>query len=323
MTQHQREGGGDVAPGNFVPHPEVQRVIAMHFGEFMGHDWPEPQPLLVPYITVGSVNMIAGQRGAGKSWLAADLALTAATGSTTLADTVHAPRRFRTLLVDGENMAPETSVRLRKLKQYQPANAAEPDLHLLTPEMCLDGIVPNIATYEGQIEVGDLIAGLGIEFLILDNLSVLAPGVDENKAHDYDSIQAWTLSLKARGVSSLIVAHVGKDATRGPRGSSKRTDALSTLLELRQVDDGEGSGGNCKFELHVTKARHRLPYEARAPKLITLEDDGWRVEAIEPDTSEVFQLAASGKSLRAIEAETGISKSRIQRLLKTAKETAA
>ena len=275
--------------------------------DFLALSWPEPEYLLEPLIRAGSVSMIAGQREAGKSMLAMSMALACATGTTTLGGLLHAPRRTKTLYLDGENGGTETAQRFHFLKQHLPMNCAPADLLVLSPELCLDAMPPDIGTDEGRQYLTDVIGTHGIELLFLDNLSTLAGAMDENSAQDFEPVQKFLLWLKAHGVASVLLSHVGKDKARGPRGSSKRTDALSTLIEIAKPDCEE-AGSSLKAEMRITKSRHKLTPELRQPLLVELHDSGWVTAPLAnvATDGDIEALLASGLSGRAIARELGM-----------------
>jgi RecA-family ATPase len=288
--------------------------------DFLALSWPEPEYLLEPLIRAGSVSMIAGQREAGKSMFAMSLALAASTGTSTLGGLLHAPRRVKTLYIDAENGGTESCERFRFLKQHLPMNCAPADLLVLSPELCLDAMPPDIGTAEGRQYLTDVIGTNGIELVFLDNLSTLAGGMDENSAQDFEPVQKFLLWLKAHGVASVLLSHVGKDKTRGPRGSSKRTDALSTLIEIAKPDCEE-AGSSLKAEMRITKSRHKLTPELRKPLLVELHDTGWATQPLAATASaeDIRALRHAGMSYRDIETQTGIPKSTAERRVKAKK----
>jgi RecA-family ATPase len=299
---------------------EYANLGPLGFRQFLLQPWPEPEFLLEPLIRTASNNMVAGQREAGKSWLSMSMALACATGTTTLNGLLHAPRRVKTLYVDGENGAVESAQRFTMLQRHLPVNAAEPDLDILVPERCPDGLVYDLVSEQGQSYYLDLIATNGYEFVCFDNLSVLAGGIDENSAQDYQPVQDFFLRLKALGVATVAVAHVGKDKSRGPRGSSKRTDALSTLVVVSKPES-EAAGDSLKLEWRVEKARHRIPASVRQPLVAELLDTGWATQplAATAGIEDILAMKAAGMSGHAIARELGLSKSEVYRRLEAAK----
>ena len=57
----------------------------------------------------------------------------------------------------------------------------------------------------------------------------------------------------------MIVAHLGKDHSRGARGSSAIEDLPDTILKLKT--DSESSRGNSLITVSQTKTRHHSPSE--------------------------------------------------------------
>jgi len=295
--------------------PSAEGPLPLH--EFLGLSWPEPEYILSPLIRAGSVSMIAGQREAGKSMLAMSLALACATNTPTLGGLLHAPRAVRTLYLDGENGGQEMFERFQCLLKHLPRNLAPVDfLYPLVPERCPNLEPPDITTAEGQSYIFDLIETHKFELVFLDNLSCLAGGGDENSADSFEPVQKFLLWLKAKGIATVLLSHVGKDKARGPRGSSKRTDALSTLIEIAKPED-TSAGDRLKFEWRVTKSRHRITPEIRQPLLCELHETGWSTQPLAAVVSadDLRGLQESGLSMRDIARETGLSKSEVQRRL--------
>ena len=73
-----------------------------------------------------------------------------------------------------------------------------------------------------------------------------------------------------RGVSVLLVHHAGTNGRQ--RGTSRREDALDTVIALRRQEDYSPEQG-ARFEIHFEKLRSRVdsagatPFEARLETL--------------------------------------------------------
>ena len=107
----------------------------------------------------------------------------------------------------------------------------------------------NIGETEDRQRLTDVIIRRGFKVLILDNLSSLASGIDENKGMDYEPIGHWLLELRRRRITVIIVHHAGRNGAM--RGHSKREDACSWILELRDARE-DGDPGS-KFISHFAK----------------------------------------------------------------------
>jgi len=107
----------------------------------------------------------------------------------------------------------------------------------------------NIGEAEDRQRITDLILKTGYRVLILDNLSSLASGVDENKGMDYEPISHWLLDLRRRKITVIVVHHAGRNGAM--RGHSKREDACAWIIELRDARQDDEKGA--KFVSHFTK----------------------------------------------------------------------
>jgi hypothetical protein len=107
--------------------------------------------------------------------------------------------------------------------------------------------------------------------LVLDNLSTLLANGSEGASDDWLPMQNWLLKLRRRGVAVLIIHHAGVNGRQ--RGTSRREDALDTVIGLRRLADYSPEEG-ARFEVHIEKARTlagegALPFEATVEPLDT------------------------------------------------------
>jgi hypothetical protein len=107
----------------------------------------------------------------------------------------------------------------------------------------------NIGELADREAITKLLLEDGYKVLILDNLSSLASGVDENKGSDYEPISHWLLELRRRRITVIVIHHAGRNGFM--RGHSKREDACSWILELRDARQEDEPGA--KFVSHFTK----------------------------------------------------------------------
>jgi putative DNA primase/helicase len=159
-----------------------------------------------------------------------------------------------------------------------------------------------------------------IRVVILDNISSLFVGIDEDRKRDWEPISAWLLRLRHRGLSVILVHHAGKGGNQ--RGTSGREDALDVVIQLdrpSQYDPREG----CHFELKFTKARS-VKGDDVTPLDIRLTDEAGCVQLNskpleESKLDQVIRLREDGlTSPSDIAEELGISKGYASKLLKKA-----
>lgn len=205
---------------------------------------PKRVRMLGDWLCQGDIGYIFAPRGVGKTWLAMSLPMAISQGQA-LGEWQAGERRSRVLYVDGEMPLELTQYRCRGL------GLAEGDISYLHHERLFDqgGVSLNIARAEHREKVTQLLVEQGFECLILDNLSSLASGVDENKGNEYEPISQWLLELRRRKITVIVIHHAGRNGFM--RGHTKKEDACSWILELRDAKT-EGEPG-AKFISHFAK----------------------------------------------------------------------
>jgi putative DNA primase/helicase len=159
-----------------------------------------------------------------------------------------------------------------------------------------------------------------VSLIVLDNLSSLCRSGRENEAESWLPVQDWALRQRRSGRSIVFVHHAGKGGAQ--RGTSRREDVLDTVISLRRPADYTPDQG-ARFEVHFEKARglagaDAMPFEASCE----LRDGQtlWTTRTLaDAEFARVVDLKQDGLSVRDIAAETGLSKSRVDRLVQRAK----
>lgn len=205
---------------------------------------PQRVRMLGDWLCQGDIGYVFAPRGVGKTWLAMSLPMAISQGRA-LGEWQAGERRSSVLYVDGEMPLELTQNRSRGLE------LAGGDLVYLHHERLFDrrGISLNIARPEHREALTKLMVDEGFECLILDNLSSLASGIDENKGNEYEPIGHWLLELRRRGITSVVIHHAGRNGFM--RGHTKKEDICSWILELRDAKT-EGEPG-AKFTSHFAK----------------------------------------------------------------------
>lgn len=307
-----------VADAADVPCP----LIVPTWEEFKAMDLPPREMLLAPWLPRQGLGMLYGPRGCGKTWLAASIAFAVASGGG-LCGKWNAPRSGRVLYVDGELPAPV--LRERLLAADRGRNGATVDEHsvrIVAASIQSEGLRP-LDTEAGQLALEPFLEDR--DLVILDNLSSLI-GCRENEADDWGPMQGYLLSLRRRGLAVLMVHHASKSGHQ--RGTSRREDVLDTVVALRKPADADPRAG-ASFELHFEKARGFWGEDA-APFRLSLDMGttggvSWLVSEIDADEvagrmrdiEAIMELSDSGMSIRAISQELGISKSSVDRILRS------
>ncbi len=189
--------------------------------------------LLDDWLCQGDLGFIFAPRGVGKTWFSMALPHAVSAGRS-LGEWSQGEENASVLYLDGEMPLELSKARHTWLKQEGG------DVAYLHHDILFDrlGRTLNIGDMEHQEAITALLMQTGRNFLVLDNLSCLASGVDENKGMAYEPIAAWLLELRRRKITVIMVHHAGRGGFM--RGHSKREDAASWIIELRDAkEDGE------------------------------------------------------------------------------------
>lgn len=223
--------------------------------ELVNLDLPERESIIAPFLPAQSLSMVFAPRGLGKSWFCMQLALAVADGRKFFAWDVPAARRV--LYIDGE-MPQKTLVdRFRSLSHGLPSI-----LDVLSSErLWIDDRGLNLNRVEDQARVSELLEqmdtlGRQPELIIIDNLSSMTSGGDENSNSELDNLLQFLVRLRHKGFAILLVHHSGKGGDQ--RGASRREDLLDTSIKLNAVKNGEVLKG-AKFEVEFVKVRGERP----------------------------------------------------------------
>jgi hypothetical protein len=176
----------------------------------------------------GTVTVLSGESGSGKSWLAQALC-TGVRRGTSVAGLPCTPGKA--LYVDAE-MGPQMFVDQR----LRPAGITTPEFEYIDA-MGLDVSKPSDLGW-----LKSKIVGLGVNLVVIDSLRRLAPSKAENDSDDMaPTIAAIAKLARDTGAALLLIHHKG-DGQKFYRGSTAirdQTDALFALLREGQPDDDE------------------------------------------------------------------------------------
>lgn len=262
-----------------------------------------PRPMIVsPWLRQGTINMVSAPRGIGKSWLVHGL-VTAITrnmeiGSWKTSTPVHC------LIVDGEMSGEDLQKRFRRLTKNLPAPVSRLDF-MSADLMHAKGLpTPNLADPGWRRAVYDLLAGTDYGLVVFDNLSALAPGLDENAKSEFDAINQFLLSVRFLGVAVVVIHHSGKDVRKAAqRGTSAHEDALDTSIVLK-LPPGYKQTDGCRFQVEFSKSRS-VCGDGIKPFIFSLVDGEdetitWKTEARTFDPTLVIALLGHGTPQKEI-----------------------
>ena len=295
-----------------------QADISIDAEEFLKIEFPPRKTIIHPWLKEQSTGMTSGPAGSGKTFLG----LSGGTGVTTQTPVGlwEVKNPIPCIYVDGELSEKDLHERLKgigigkaikKLKIVSDAfnvsrnlprinNLVDPNQRATLFRMCQKHKDPDI--------------GL---LLFLDNISVLFPGIDENKKSDWDPINVWLLDLKKSGICSHLFHHTGKSGDQ--RGTSAHIDNLDTSILLSLPKDYKTEDG-CRFNLHFKKNRVDGQY------LHLIRDQEWKLNtkgnpfewiittSTKKSSDEIFLLLAQGMGVTEIAKTLKISHSYVSKI---------
>jgi putative DNA primase/helicase len=284
--------------------------------EFLNLDIPPRRMLLSPILPERSLAMLYAPRGVGKTLLGLSIGLAVASGNPLLRWST--PKLGRVLYVDGEMPLVSLQERLRAMSFGfgLSGDGLNAGFRILAADQVENGI--NLGSESGQRALDASLDD--VDLLILDNLSTLCANGGESASDAWVPMQNWLLMLRRRGIAVLFVHHAGTNGRQ--RGTSRREDALDTVIALRRPEDYSPEQG-ARFEIHFEKLRNRadgagaLPFEASLESFTANGRDGIRWcsrDLIPPILKRAAQLFAEGLAVREVAATLRISKSEAGRL---------
>lgn len=267
------------------------------------------------WLPEGGNVMVYGPRGIGKTFFELSLTASLVTGTPFLKWPISEP--VGALLIDGEMQLDELRSRMTDLLSGPP----KAPLHFLSSEMVYhrlhrDLILSSEAVRDEVMTILD--AHPEIRVLILDNISCLFVGIDEDKKQAWEPVASWLIRLRHRGLATILVHHSGKGGQQ--RGTSGREDALDTVIHLDRPSSHEAKDG-CHFEVKFTKCRSVKGKDVD-PLDVKLTNTGkpltWTYKDLElSKEDEVRALLADGLTSNAEIAEAlGITRAYVWKLRK-------
>lgn len=200
-----------------------EHLVPLDWTEVLENSPEEPDWLVPSVFLAGASYAVVASAKVGKSLLLLDLSCALATGGSALGQPPRAP--VSVLYIDMENTESDLADRVRDLGYT--AAELQPRLHYLSfPALSA------LDTAEGGKQVHAAARYFGADLVVIDTLSRVVEG-DENEAHTYQAFYRHAVTpLKRDGVTVVRLDHLGKDASKGARGSSAKSDDVDAVWLL-------------------------------------------------------------------------------------------
>jgi hypothetical protein len=217
-----------IEPSIRLPGSEKRWQGLKTLGEF------EPTPFLIENLLVeGTVSMIFGPPGDGKTFLALDIGSSIASGRPWNGLRTERGGVLYFCLEAGAGFRN----RMRALKSKSlladddPFGFTTEKLDLRSPDTqvrILNDIKANEAVFKTKVKL-----------IVIDTLAVATSGGNECTSEDMGAaLAAVGEVVKSSGVTVLLLHHPGKDVSRGPRGWSGIVGNLDTIIEMERCSNG-------------------------------------------------------------------------------------
>ena len=247
---------------------------------------PSQVPLLETLINEGAIGMIAGDTGAGKSFLSLNIAYAVAAGLKC------APwgrgAGVPVMYLDGEMGEELFKKRLQHIgnnnRYREPRGRAGRNLHIFgkawSPE-CAD-----LDSANAQSNLLNEIADKGVKLLIIDNLDTLCPTA-LSKPAAWKNLIDWVQRLSRRNVAVILVHHNNKKGVQ--HGSSEKTRQMHFVMSIKKSDEQKVKN-QAVFTMSMDKERDQgADLEAKARFVIrTRFDPEFNHEATSVTQEDIF-----------------------------------
>lgn len=189
---------------------------------------PAPEPLIADTLDRDTLAILSGGYGTGKSFVAIAWALSVATGTPWMGRKVE---KGRVLFVLGEGLHGMRSRRAAWMKHHgvDVANGA----------LTFTSGPVNLGDGEDVDALSEIVRRGGYSLVVFDTLARMTVGMEENSAKDMGVVvdAADRIRRASPGSTVVMVAHTGKNAESGIRGSSALPGAADTVYEVAR--DGQ------------------------------------------------------------------------------------
>jgi len=189
-----------------------------------------PQPpicyLVEGFISQGSVTMVTGEAGDGKTWSLLDLGVCVAGGIPWIGD--YQTKQGNVLFIDEESGLTRFNLRLKKVMS---GHGVDGSLPLYFTSLSLFDL-----TKKGDLqELDKLVKQFNISLVIIDALMDVTPGADENLVKDIAPVMAGLRTIAENNKVAIVLIH--HNNKRGNyRGTTALKGAVDNLISISKSD---------------------------------------------------------------------------------------
>lgn len=293
-------------------------------GRFSGLSGPDLKSLKIekkeflisPVIETHDLMLLYSSPGVGKTLLAAKLAALAASGGISMGNW-KAKEPTTVFYLDTEMHLGKMRSRLEE--EFLAYGLTDiPNNFKIFSQHASDHGNPNICLEQDRLEL--LEDFKGSHMVIIDSLSNVFRGGDDNLAFNWGDINEWLKELKKH--HTVLVTHHANKA-KGVRGSSKIEDPYDTIWYLGDLQHEEGKA----FFAENEKNRNNLPSIGKRIGFQRSSNESgvavWKNFSVQgnPKIEQAAMLYLQGMKQKDIAPVVGVEAPAISKYLKTARKT--
>lgn len=237
--------------------------------------------LVKGWLLLGEVSILAGPSNAGKTTLIIDLIASVANG-----EWWHGHRATRGAVV---YYAAESPISVIERSKHLVDHDGAAELFVVERAPDLRDEAEILSALEGVIAEASRQAGEPVRLVVFDTLSLCLGDGDE--AYNSDAVRVMRVAgevARRTGAHIMLVHHMGKDKTSGPRGASAFVGSADTVIEVKKQE----VEGREIAEITISKQRRMKKagsvFVEIVPHLLGYDSDG-----DERTTSAVRPVSAS------------------------------
>lgn len=224
-------------------------VQPIDWDELWSTDIPDNEWLIEPIVPAGRQVAMYSKAKAGKSLLAFDAVLAAATRRPIFGQSPAEP--FDVVYIDQEQTEQDLLERLEAFGYGPSDDLKRLHYYLLTS-------LPPLNTDLGGKVVEAIVRRFDAKLVVLDTMTRMVTGKENENDPIRDFYRFTGMRLKSLGCALWRLDHAGKDPTVGQRGGSEKSGDVDVVFELSAVDD----------EVTLKRTHSRVPW---VPKNVRFE----------------------------------------------------
>ncbi|UGY13778.1 AAA family ATPase [Bradyrhizobium septentrionale] len=216
-------------------------------GHASGYTW-----VVEDIIPMDEIILIYGDSGSGKSFGTFDLGMAVARGQTFIGRNTEPGLVVYVAAEAGKGFSKR---KLAYVIQHELPHKATLPFYLCTKRPDFFGSDDDLVALIAEIEAVAKTYNVPLVLIILDTLSALAPGMNENASQDVSIVRKRLVALQQRFGAAVILVHHKPKGGGSPRGHSSLTADFETTIEFEIVADRRTSKGGSIHRATVRKQR--------------------------------------------------------------------